>query len=661
MLKNSLKLLESTNSPKTVIDRTNQIIDLANSNFITTVPATDTRGNVILEGQLTATNLYISNDGILEADELSTVSGTIISSNSPISVTSETQKILELKNPNGPVIKFTAGANTWTMGFENNVSKDFSMEYNNVEVFSIKSDTTSTIEATSITFDEEFTAPFFIGDATGNANTFTNGMYVVGNQVINGTKTFTENVEGEQNFSGELVGTANTATDAVYTTGVQFISGLKTFTNPITVTETVLFNGSNEAILRPLALKAERTITTIDGLTGGGNLTADRTISLTGQSLTLHQISSNGVLVRGVTDTIAPKELQQGAGVLLENVAGVSGNPKVSAWFSTQAETLAGISSTKVINPFGLSRLAENITGEKWLGHFGLPTTPSGIAYGNSQFVACISGTGAERIMTSPNGIVWKQVTTPNTNSFRSIVYANNIFVAVGDSGTGNRVMTSSDGFIWTARTSAANNDWQSVTYGNGLFVAVANTGTGNRIMTSPDGITWTIRTSPTNNNWRSVTYGNGLFVAVANSGTLNRVMTSPNGITWTSRTSAGDIDWRSVTFANGIFVAVAASGVNNRVMTSTNGINWTIRTSAANNNWQSVTWGNGLFVAVANSGTGDRIMTSTDGINWTLRSSPFDAGWKTIAYGNGKFVALADSAPPSPFSTEFRAMTSIV
>ena len=110
MLKNSLKLLESTNSPKTVIDRTNQIIDLVDSNFITTVPATDTRGNVILEGQLTATNLYISNDGILEADELSTVSGTIISSNSPISVTSETQKILELKNPNGPVIKFTAGA-----------------------------------------------------------------------------------------------------------------------------------------------------------------------------------------------------------------------------------------------------------------------------------------------------------------------------------------------------------------------------------------------------------------------------------------------------------------------------------------------------------------------------------------------------------------------
>lgn len=661
MIKNSLKPLNRKNSPKTVIDRTNQIIDLANKSFITTVPGTDTRGNVILDGELTATNLYIANDGKLKVDELSPRTGNAVTSSSPISVTSSTQNILEMKNPNGPVMKFTAGANIWTVGFENSISKDFSMKYNSAEVFSIKSDSSSSIEATSMTFNMPFTAPFFVGDATGNADSFTNGMYVIGDQVVNGIKTFTANVEGQNDFSGELLGTANTATNAVYTVGAQTIDGIKTFTNPITVTETVLFNGSNESVLRPLALKAERIISTSDGLTGGGNLTADRTISLVGQALTLHQVSTNGVLVRGATDNIASKSLSVGSGVEIENPAGVAGNPKVSAWFANPAETLAGVITTKVINPLGLADLKNNITGEKWLGHFSLPTTPSAIAYGAGQFVACISGTGAERIMTSPNGIVWKQTATPNTNSFRGIVFANNLFVAVGDTGSGNRVMTSPDGFNWTARTSAANNSWQSVTYGNGIYVAVSSTGTNNRIMTSPDGVNWTIRTSPTNNNWQSVTFGNGLFVAVANSGTLNRVMTSSNGITWTSRTSAGDNDWRSVTYANGLFVAVAASGVNNRVMTSPNGINWTIRTSAANNGWQSVTWGNGLFVAVANTGTGNRIMTSPDGINWTLRTSPFDAGWKAVAYGNRKFVALADSSAPSPFASEYRAMTSVI
>jgi len=59
----------------------------------------------------------------------------------------------------------------------------------------------------------------------------------------------------------------------------------------------------------------------------------------------------------------------------------------------------------------------------------------------------------------------------------------------VAYSGTGDRVMTSPDGIVWTIRTSAADNQWRSVTYGtpggSPLFVAVANSGMGNRVMTS--------------------------------------------------------------------------------------------------------------------------------------------------------------------------------
>jgi len=108
-----------------------------------------------------------------------------------------------------------------------------------------------------------------------------------------------------------------------------------------------------------------------------------------------------------------------------------------------------------------------------------------------------------------------------------SVTYGNGLFVAVSNTGLGNRVMTSPDGIIWTSRVSAANNTWRSVTYGNGLFVAVAVSGTGNRVMTSPDGITWTTRTSAADNQWIGVTYGNGIFVAVSNTGTGGRVMTS--------------------------------------------------------------------------------------------------------------------------------------
>lgn len=39
------------------------------------------------------------------------------------------------------------------------------------------------------------------------------------------------------------------------------------------------------------------------------------------------------------------------------------------------------------------------------------------------------------------------------------------LFVATGQSGTGDRVMTSPDGIIWPARTSAADNQWYPVTW----------------------------------------------------------------------------------------------------------------------------------------------------------------------------------------------------
>ena len=68
-------------------------------------------------------------------------------------------------------------------------------------------------------------------------------------------------------------------------------------------------------------------------------------------------------------------------------------------------------------------------------------------------------------------------------NIWSSVTYGNGLFVAVAFSGSGtNRVMTSPDGVTWTARAAAEANYWFSVTYGNGLFVAVAEDGT-NQVM----------------------------------------------------------------------------------------------------------------------------------------------------------------------------------
>jgi hypothetical protein len=264
------------------------------------------------------------------------------------------------------------------------------------------------------------------------------------------------------------------------------------------------------------------------------------------------------------------------------------------------------------------------------------------VAYGAGRFVA-IAFDGANRVMTSEDGLSWSASSAAAVKDWAAVVYGGNQFVAVAQAGVSNLVMTSPDGLVWTSRASAADETWNSIAYGNGVYVAVAGDGVGGAVMTSSDGVTWTSRTPAADLSWKSVTYGNGLFVAVATTGTGNRVMTSPDGVTWTSRTSAANITWNSVTYGNGLFVAVGSGG-SSRVMTSPDGSTWTLRTAAALNNWAAVVYGNGRFVAVSASGSGNRAMISADGLTWVAGTSAANNSWTSVVYGDGKFVAVAGS-----------------
>jgi len=255
---------------------------------------------------------------------------------------------------------------------------------------------------------------------------------------------------------------------------------------------------------------------------------------------------------------------------------------------------------------------------------------------GSNSFFIAVSSNGANRVMSSIDGVTWVARSAAETNQWAGVAYGGGRFAAIAQGGT-NRIMTSADGITWTARAVAAN-QWTGVAFGNGGFAAVAYDGS-NRVMTSADGESWAPQIAAEANGWRGVTYGNGLFVAVSEDG-ANRVMTSADGITWTARAAAEANLWWAVSYGNGIFVAVSVDGAN-RVMTSADGITWTARAAAEANGWRGVTYGNGLFVAVANSGT-NRVMTSADGITWTARAA-VNSGWQSITYGNGLFVAVAD------------------
>lgn len=144
-----------------------------------------------------------------------------------------------------------------------------------------------------------------------------------------------------------------------------------------------------------------------------------------------------------------------------------------------------------------------------------------------------------QRIMSSTDAKNWTLVSGTNVPTtpgvFTSVTWSAelDLFVAVvcGRTslntciGTTNlRVMTSPDGDVWTERvTPDTDSTWQSIVWSPelNLFVAVSDGGT-NSIMTSPDAITWTARTAPEDNAWKTVTWSPelSLFVALSSSGT---------------------------------------------------------------------------------------------------------------------------------------------
>ncbi len=69
------------------------------------------------------------------------------------------------------------------------------------------------------------------------------------------------------------------------------------------------------------------TLTAGTGLTGGGDLTANRSFALTGQALSVHNLASNGIIARTAADTVAARTLTGTARISVTNGDGVAGNP----------------------------------------------------------------------------------------------------------------------------------------------------------------------------------------------------------------------------------------------------------------------------------------------------------------------------------------------
>jgi len=70
-----------------------------------------------------------------------------------------------------------------------------------------------------------------------------------------------------------------------------------------------------------------RTISNGAGITGGGNLSANRTIGLTGLALAFHNLANNGFAVRTAAGVVASRAMTGSNSISVANGDGVAGNP----------------------------------------------------------------------------------------------------------------------------------------------------------------------------------------------------------------------------------------------------------------------------------------------------------------------------------------------
>jgi hypothetical protein len=111
------------------------------------------------------------------------------------------------------------------------------------------------------------------------------------------------------------------------------------------------------------AVPSTRTLTAGAGIATLGDLSADRTIALTGQALAVHNLATNGFIVRTGAGTVAARSIVAGTDISVTNGDGVAGNTTINNTSTLATVTGRGATTATAITITNATASTSTTTG----------------------------------------------------------------------------------------------------------------------------------------------------------------------------------------------------------------------------------------------------------------------------------------------------------